>query len=64
MGPPGSACVFGTANMDREHERVYVALWDTARKPDVERTRAQLHLMLTSGAEWRKGDAERSVHRK
>ena len=46
---PDRACVFTTANTDPEHERVWVALHDTADEPDVERTRALLYLMLASG---------------
>ena len=48
---PGSACVFGSANTDPEHERVYVALRDTADEPDIERTGTLLRLMLASGAD-------------
>ena len=48
---PGSACAFGTANTNREHERVYVALRGAADEPDVERTRTLLRLMLASGTE-------------
>ena len=43
----GGSSVFGTGDTDPDHERVYVALRDTADEPDVERTRALLHLMLT-----------------
>ena len=49
---PDRGCVFRSTNTDLEHERVYVALRDTAPEPAPETPRTLLRLMLASGAEY------------